>query len=46
MKKLLVLTLMFVVWVVADSPAIAALTLDTVDGTWSNPVGGSGIAYH
>jgi hypothetical protein len=45
MKKLLVLTLMFVVWAMAASPAMAALTLDTVDGAWSNPVGGVGIAY-
>jgi len=45
MKKLLVLTLMFAVWVVADSPA-TALTLTGVDGAWSNPVGGVGITYN
>ena len=45
MKKLLVLTLMFAVWAMAASPATAALTLDTVDGTWSNAVGGVGIVY-
>ena len=46
MKKLLVLTLMFTVWAMTASPAIAALTLDTVDGAWSNPVGGVGITYN
>ena len=46
MKKLLVLTLMFVVWATADSPATAALNLATVDGAWSNPVGGVGITYN
>ncbi len=46
MKKLLVLTLMFVVWVVAASPAMGSLTLSAVDGAWSNPVGGVDIVYN
>lgn len=45
MRKLLVLTLMFVVWVVVDTPAMA-LTVSSVDGAWSNPVGGVDIAYN
>jgi hypothetical protein len=43
MKKLLVLTLMFVVWVVADSPATASLTLSTVDGDWIAATGGTDV---
>ena len=43
MKKVLALTLAVSLWV-AVSPA-SALTLSSVDGAWSNPVGGTNINY-
>jgi len=46
MNRMLLGLLVLAVWAAAVGPATAALTtLTLVDGAWSNPVGGVGIAY-